>query len=76
MYEPVRALPNDRCPLCGGPNDCAPARCGSLEVDCWCRGARFGTALLARVPQAERRRACICPRCVAAALAEESRDGP
>ena len=71
MNEPLRALPNERCPLCGGPNDCAPARCGSLDVDCWCRGARFDAALLARVPAAERHRACICPRGVAAARAEK-----
>ena len=59
------ALPHSTCPLCGGANACAPAACGRLDVDCWCRRERFGPELLARVPTAERGRACICPACVA-----------
>jgi len=54
------------CPLCGKPNDCAAAATGSLEQPCWCRTARFSPALLARVPEAQQRRACICRACAQA----------
>lgn len=64
---PQRALPHPDCPLCGGPNDCAPARSGDLATPCWCRDASFPPGLLARVPAADAGRACICPACVAAA---------
>lgn len=57
-------LPNLRCPLCGGPNDCAPAGCGRFDVDCWCSQARIPAALLDRVPAEQRDLACICRRCV------------
>lgn len=60
------ALPHSSCPLCGGANACAPAACGRLDVDCWCRRERFSPEILARVPAAERGRACICQACVAA----------
>lgn len=54
-----------RCPLCGGPNDCGAA------IDpgaCWCQSATFSPQLLARLDESQKGTACICPRCVAAAL--------
>ena len=65
------ALRHPNCPLCGGPNGCAPAARGRLDVDCWCRLAHVSRELLARVPEAERGRSCICMRCAGA-----SRRGP
>lgn len=51
------------CPLCGQPNGCAAARSGSFNTPCWCTDARFAPALLARVPEPQRGRACICRAC-------------
>ena len=61
------ALLHPLCPLCGGPNACVPAACGTFDRPCWCESAVFDAALLARVPAAERGRACVCADCVAAA---------
>ncbi|HEY9101819.1 cysteine-rich CWC family protein [Chitinimonas sp.] len=60
--QPKPAL---RCPLCGGPNDCAPAACGSFDLPCWCREARIDPAVPARIPPAQRGQTCVCPRCAA-----------
>ncbi|MBI4292960.1 MAG: cysteine-rich CWC family protein [Betaproteobacteria bacterium] len=59
--------PNHTCPLCGGPNGCAPAASGTFGSPCWCNEASFSPELLARVPEAIRGKACICRTCVAAA---------
>jgi hypothetical protein len=64
---PLQPLPEIRCPLCGGPNGCAPAREGSFDTPCWCRDVTFSADLLARVPAAQAGRACICPRCAQSA---------
>jgi len=71
--QPADAAPDPaHCPLCGGPNGCAmTAPQAGGGAPCWCAQARFPPALLARVPPAARRRACICPHCTAAAAAEE-----
>jgi len=65
MQASLRPAPQSACPLCGAPNGCVPAQCGSFEAACWCRGASFGAALLARVPAAQRGVACICAACAA-----------
>ncbi|GAB4217907.1 MAG: hypothetical protein Fur007_21610 [Rhodoferax sp.] len=39
------------------------------DTPCWCVQAHFSAELLARLPEAARGRACICPRCVAQAEA-------
>jgi hypothetical protein len=57
------ALPSLRCPLCGEENDCAAARTGSFEAPCWCREVVIDRQALARVPQEQRDRACLCRRC-------------
>lgn len=61
----MEALPQDQCPLCGGANQCAPARTGRLDVPCWCTTVAVPAEVLARIPQAQIRRACLCPRCAA-----------
>ena len=57
---------NHVCPLCGGPNDCAPARSGCLDTPCWCEAVIVDAATIARIPAAARGEACICRRCAAA----------
>jgi hypothetical protein len=51
------------CPLCGGPNGCAPARSASFAEPCWCEAASFDLVLLQRVPAGSRGTACICAAC-------------
>jgi hypothetical protein len=60
---PLLPLPAHTCPLCGGPNGCAPAACGRFDVDCWCSRARIPADVLARIPAEQRNRACVCARC-------------
>jgi len=62
-----RAAPD--CPLCGGPNGCAPAQSGTFESPCWCATATFERELLDRVPLSLRGTACICARCAGAVAA-------
>ena len=68
MPDPKLPTPNLACPLCGGPNACAPAACGSFDAPCWCRDADFPDTLLARIPPEQRGTACVCPACVQAAM--------
>jgi Cysteine-rich CWC len=56
----------DRCPLCGGPNNCAmqaQRRTGEPQPPCWCVTVNFSEDLLARVPVRAQRKACICADC-------------
>jgi hypothetical protein len=55
-----------RCPLCGRPNQCQLCAPAAYQGPCWCTTVKIPAALLARVPDASRNRACICPDCVAA----------
>lgn len=68
--RPLDAAPDPaRCPLCGEPNACAmetARRTGQAASSCWCVQARFSPELLARVPAAAQRLACICARCAGA----------
>ncbi|MEJ7931585.1 cysteine-rich CWC family protein [Ramlibacter sp. AN1015] len=68
--EPAPSAPApispERCPLCGADNLCAMERerlTGEAQPPCWCTGVTFGAALLERVPEPARLRACICPTC-------------
>jgi len=65
--SPTEAIRAHACPLCGGPNDCAAALSGRLDVPCWCRSTTFSAELLARVPPDARGKACVCARCADAA---------
>lgn len=61
--RPPAPLAAHRCPLCGGPNDCAVARARTFETPCWCRAVTIAPEMLARVPPAARGRACLCRAC-------------
>jgi hypothetical protein len=55
-----------RCPICGNANACAmetQRATGEAQPPCWCTQMDFTAELLARVPDAARRAACICPAC-------------
>ncbi|MDX5364456.1 MAG: cysteine-rich CWC family protein [Pseudazoarcus pumilus] len=62
--DPV-PIPTTECPLCGGPNACGPAACGSFDVPCWCTSTPIPAALIDRLPAEVRGKACICAGCVA-----------
>jgi hypothetical protein len=67
------------CPLCGGANACAmevQRATGKAQPPCWCTRATFTPALLASVPEASRRKACICAGCAAAAAQREAQPAP
>jgi len=63
----MEPLPNHVCPLCGEPNDCAPARTGSFDTPCWCATVTIRAETLARIPPGQRNRSCLCRRCAEAA---------
>jgi len=56
-----------RCPLCGGPNGCAPAQTGSFREACWCTEVAFPAELPRKLPQGEAGRACVCRKCAQSA---------
>ena len=62
------ALPIDPslCPLCQEPNECAMQvehATGVKQPACWCTSAKFEAALLSRIPEHARGKACVCPVC-------------
>jgi hypothetical protein len=57
--------PNLECPACGGPNECAAAACGSFATPCWCAELTVSREVLARLPEDERNRSCLCRKCLA-----------
>ena len=63
------ALPHHTCPLCGGPNGCAPAQTGSLASACWCKAIKISPDKLAAIPRAQRGLSCICQACATADVA-------
>ena len=54
------------CPVCGAPNECAPARTGTFDTPCWCTSVTVDPGVIAALPQRLRAKACLCPRCAAA----------
>lgn len=79
----ARATGADRCPLCGGGNVCAMAAGGGIggrreagPAACWCMSAEIPESLLARIPAAQRGRACVCATCVAAERHAPSKPPP
>ena len=58
------ALDASRCPLCGQANTCA-VTAGLPPADCWCMDTPIAPQALAAIPAAQRRLACVCPRCAA-----------
>jgi len=61
--DPTVTLDPSRCPLCGEPNQCAPAA-DPEATECWCVTQSFPADLLGRVPEAAMGRACVCQRCL------------
>jgi len=63
------AVDPQRCPLCGGLNQCGvqAARTAGLDAaavqDCWCMHTPVAREALARVPAPARGLSCLCPRC-------------
>ncbi len=53
-----------RCPLCGGANACRLTSAVASTGPCWCAREEISPALLARVPENFRNRACVCRACV------------
>lgn len=71
----------DRCPLCGQGNQCAMATLAANANEsvrqaacdsCWCRELEIPAAVLARIPEPARGRACVCPTCCNAGMSEPS----
>ncbi|KTT63125.1 hypothetical protein NS383_21130 [Pseudomonas oryzihabitans] len=58
-----------RCPLCGGMNRCVLAAGGEIQ-ESWCLQTPVDPAALARLPNDERDRRCLCPACAAGSPAE------
>lgn len=54
---------SDKCPICGGRNDCEAQRSESIS-DCWCFHIPIPKELLASIPVAERGKSCVCKACV------------
>ena len=48
------------CPLCGKPNNCM----AELKERCWCNDVKIPLELLERVPDALKRKSCICIECI------------
>jgi len=53
-----------RCPFCGEVNECQLCATNLFQGPCWCFGVQMPAALLARVPEEFRHRACVCRHCV------------
>jgi hypothetical protein len=64
MSEPRR----DRCPVCGGPNDCGMA---AGKSECWCFEVKISPEVIKKVPEEAKGKVCVCANCVRAANARE-----
>ena len=51
------------CPLCGEDNGCSYAA-GRPHSECWCNHAEFPEGVFDRIPAEQRRKSCICQRCL------------
>ncbi|MBE7683538.1 MULTISPECIES: cysteine-rich CWC family protein [Paenibacillus] len=51
------------CPLCGEANGCSYAA-GRPHSECWCNHAEFPEGVFDRIPAEQRRKSCICQRCL------------
>ncbi|MFC4597288.1 cysteine-rich CWC family protein [Cohnella hongkongensis] len=51
------------CPLCGRDNACGSVARGRPGT-CWCSAEKFPPALLDRLPEGARNKACICQACL------------
>ncbi len=62
MSESASANIAAQCVLCGEANECGIA---AGNTECWCFATPVPRALIERVPESQRNRACICQACVA-----------
>lgn len=60
-----------KCPLCGGPNQCALAA-DPAATQCWCDTVVFPAELLAKIPLEAVRKTCVCQKCLEEYLASSS----
>jgi len=63
MNLPSSLLNPAACPLCGNDNGCQLCSPATYQGPCWCARVEMPAALLARVPENLRDRACICRQC-------------
>lgn len=70
-HDSAAGFAPNRCPLCGGDNQCAVAA-GQPPESCWCQNAVISEAALAAVPAEAVNKVCLCPSCGCAT--EESND--
>jgi hypothetical protein len=61
--NPNPGVEASKCPLCGGPNQCALAADPSA-TQCWCDTEKFPRELLAQIPAKAVGRTCICQKCL------------
>ncbi|MFA9492211.1 MAG: cysteine-rich CWC family protein [Anaerolineales bacterium] len=52
-----------KCPLCGGPNECALAA-DPNATECWCDSLTIPRELLAQIPEDAVRKTCVCHNCL------------
>lgn len=57
--EPIDA---ERCPLCGGQNDCGMA---AGRSSCWCHTVTVPETIRKEIPAAAIDLACVCQKCLA-----------
>jgi hypothetical protein len=60
------------CPRCGRSNRCSQADSTQPVTDCWCFHTPLPPAALDQLPEAERKRSCLCANCLHE-LAERAR---
>ncbi len=58
----------DRCPICGGLNECAMA---AGKTECWCANVTISEQALARVPEEAKGKVCLCAKCASVLGATE-----
>jgi hypothetical protein len=56
----------DRCPVCGGPNDCGMA---AGKSECWCASVKISAEALEKVPEGAKGNVCVCANCARIASA-------
>ncbi|TET97268.1 MAG: hypothetical protein E3J30_09440 [Anaerolineales bacterium] len=57
------SLDTARCPLCGGPNQCALAA-DPTATECWCDTLTIPRELLDQIPSDAVRKTCVCQKCL------------
>lgn len=68
MSGEVSTVDSFLCPLCQQKNHCGNLGAVDTEKACWCNNPdiQFPTALLEKVPEDKKGKACICKRCAKA----------